>query len=51
MILFIVEKNLDVFTFEELLPNKKKYKSVYLKDFSFKIQIIYCSRKSLFFFR
>ena len=27
---------LEVLTFEELLPNKKKYKSVYLKDHSFK---------------
>ena len=28
-------KELDVFTFEELLSNGKKYKSVYLKDFTF----------------
>ena len=28
-------KKLNVFTFEELLPNGKKYKSVYLKDYTF----------------
>ena len=28
-------KKLNVFTFEELLPNGKKHKSVYLKDFTF----------------
>ncbi len=30
------EKTIEVNTFEELLPNGKKYKSVYLKDYSFK---------------
>ena len=36
MMKFIVEKkNIDVFTFEELLSNGKKYKSVYLKDYTF----------------
>ncbi len=30
------DKKINVFTFEELLPNGKKYKSVYLKDFPFK---------------
>ena len=29
------KKNIDVFTFEELLPNGKKHVSVYLKDYSF----------------
>tara|TARA_B100001093_G_scaffold318284_1_gene303635 strand:+ start:5168 stop:5902 length:735 start_codon:yes stop_codon:yes gene_type:complete len=29
------KKNIEVFTFEELLPNGKKYNSVYLKDYSF----------------
>ena len=28
-------KNIEVFTFEELLPNGKKYNTVYLKDYSF----------------
>lgn len=28
-------KKIDVFTFEELLPNGKKYNTVYLKDYSF----------------
>ncbi len=34
-IIFCGKKKLDVFTFEELLPNNKKYISVYLKNFSF----------------
>ena len=29
------KKKIDVFTFEELLPNGKKHKTVYLKDSSF----------------
>jgi hypothetical protein len=33
MIKFFVEKKIDVFTFEEKLPNGKKYKTVYLKIF------------------
>ena len=34
-VIFCGKKKLDVFTFEELLPNNKKYISVYLKNFSF----------------
>ena len=34
-VIFCGKKKLDVFTFEELLPNNKKYTSVYLKNFSF----------------
>ena len=34
-VIFCGKKKLDVFTFEELLPNSKKYISVYLKNFSF----------------
>ena len=30
------DKKINVFTFEELLPNKKKYIAVYFKDYSFK---------------
>ncbi len=30
------KKKIKVFTFEELLPNKKKYISVYMKDYTFK---------------
>ena len=32
---FVVIKLIDVFTFEEKLPNGKKYKTVYLKKFFF----------------
>ena len=34
--IFCGKKLINVFTFEESLPNKKKYKSVYLKDYSYK---------------
>ena len=34
-VIFCGKKKLDVFTFEELLPNSKKHISVYLKNFSF----------------
>ncbi len=34
-IIFCGNKKLEVFTFEELLPNKKKYITVYSKNFSF----------------
>ena len=34
-VIFCGKKKLDVFTFEESLPNSKKYISVYLKNFSF----------------
>jgi len=35
-IIFCGDKKLEVFTFEELLPNKKKYITVYSKNFTFK---------------
>ena len=41
--IFCGKKIIDVFTFEEILPNKKKYISVYLKIFHFKILIFLCS--------
>jgi signal peptidase I len=34
-IIFCGKKNIDVFTFEELLPNKKKHKTVYSQNNSF----------------
>ncbi len=34
-LIYCGDKKIDVFTFEESLPNKKKHKSVYLKDYSF----------------
>ena len=33
-VIYCGKKTIDVFTFEEQLPNKKKHKTVYLKDFS-----------------
>ncbi len=33
--IFCGKKNIDVLTFEELLPNEKKHNTVYLKDFPF----------------
>ena len=37
---------------KKLLPNKKKYKTVYLKDFSFQNSDIFIvPERSLFFFR
>ena len=33
--IFCGKKNIDVFLFSELLPNGKKYNSVYLKDFAY----------------
>ena len=34
--IFCGRNNIDVFTFEEILPNGKKHKTVYLKDYTFK---------------
>ena len=45
-----VEKEIDVFTFEEILPNGKKYNSVYLKNFSFKNSDIFIVPKIIIFF-
>ncbi len=44
------EKEIDVFTFEEILPNGKKHISVYLKDFSFKNSDSFNVPKNHFFF-
>ncbi len=41
---------IDVSTFEESLPNKKRYKSVYLKDHSYKDSDIFVVPKDHFFF-
>ena len=48
--IFCEEKKIDVFTFEELLPSGKKYKSVYLKDYSFKNSDIFVVPKDHYFF-
>ena len=34
--IFCGNRTIDVFTFEEILPNGKKHKTVYLKDYTFK---------------
>ena len=40
-IIYCGSKNINVFTFEELLPNGKKHISVYLKDFPFQNSDLY----------
>ena len=48
--IFCGKKKLDVFTFEELLPNNKKYISVYLKNFSFQNSDSFIVPKDHYFF-
>ena len=48
--IFCGKKEIDVFTFEEVLPNKKKYISVYLKDFPFQNSNIFNVPKDHYFF-
>ena len=48
--IFCGKKLINVFTFEESLPNKKKYKSVYLKDYSYKDSDVFIVPKDHFFF-
>ncbi len=43
-------KKLDVFTFEEILPNGKKYISIYLKDFSFQNSDTFIVPENHYFF-
>ena len=50
MIKFFVEKKIEVFTFEEKLENKKKFKTVYLKDFSFQNSDIFEVPEDHYFF-
>ena len=49
-VIFCGKKKLDVFTFEELLPNNKKYISVYLKNFSFQNSDSFIVPKDHYFF-
>ena len=44
------DKNLNVFTFEELLSNGKKYNTVYLKNYSFQNSDIFIVPKDHYFF-
>ena len=48
--IFCGEKKIDVFTFEELLPNGKRYKSVYSKNFPFQNSDIFTVPENHFFF-
>ena len=48
--IFCGKRKIDVFTFEEVLPNKKKYISVYLKDFPFQNSNIFNVPKDHYFF-
>ena len=43
-------KKIDVFTFEELLPNGKTFNTVYLKDYSFQNSDIFTVPKDHYFF-
>jgi len=49
-IIYCGEQTIEVFTFEELLPNGKKFKTVYLKDFSFKNSDLFKVPQDHFFF-
>ena len=48
--IFCGKKKIDVFTFEEILPNKKKHNSVYLKNFPFQNTDIFKVPENHFFF-
>ena len=49
-IIFCGSKTIDVFTFEETLPNNKKHKTVYSKDFSLKNSDLFVVPDDHFFF-
>ncbi len=49
-IIYCGNKKINVFTFEEILPNGKRHYSVYLKDFTFQNSDIYIVPKDHFFF-
>ena len=48
--IFCGKKKIDVFTFEETLPNKKKHNTVYLKNFTFKNSDKFIVPKDHYFF-
>ncbi len=48
--IFCGDKTINVFTFEEILPNGKKHKSVYLKNFPFKNSDKFIVPKDYYFF-
>ncbi len=49
-VIFCGNRTIDVFTFEEKLPNKKKHKTVYLKNFSFSNSDIFTVPNDHYFF-
>ena len=49
-VIFCGNKKIEVFSFEELLPNGKKYLSVYLKDYSYQNSDIFTVPKDHYFF-
>ena len=49
-IIYCGTKKIDVYTFEELLPNKKKHVSVYLKEYSFQNSDIFVVPDDNYFF-
>ncbi|MBD1140750.1 signal peptidase I [Pelagibacterales bacterium SAG-MED39] len=49
-IIFCGNKTINVFTFEELLPNKKRHRTVYLKDFSYMDSDVFIVPKNHYFF-
>ena len=48
--IFCGKKSIDVFTFEELLPNGKKYITVYMKDFTYKNSDLFIVPEDHYFF-
>ena len=48
--IFCGKKKIDVFTFEEILPNKKRHITVYLKDYSFQNSDIFEVPEKNYFF-
>ena len=49
-LIYCGNKNLDVFTFEEILSNGKKHNTVYLKNYSFQNSDIFIVPKDHYFF-
>ena len=49
-IIYCGQKTIDVYTFEELLPNGKKHNTVYLKNFSYKNTDVYTVPENHYFF-
>ena len=49
-LIFCGKNPINVFTFEELLPNKKRFKSVYFKDYSFKNSDLFLVPEDHYFF-